>query len=228
VNPLNDSTKLQELTVRFRDRIDDILEKLEDVELLAKGGNRSIIEGCFLGTLGLIDSLYGPTSPQTKAFLELKKIFSKTQYSAFYEIKQLGDSVKGILLNIREEIDAGLITSIASEVAGEVIGDLLSLAKAELNAGYLQVAAVLASAALEDAMKRKAQYIGINVQGKTLENIINQLKAKSFFKGAQVPIVSSYVKLRNAAMHADWQKIQGADVSSLIGFLEPFLIEHFS
>jgi hypothetical protein len=140
----------------------------------------------------------------------------------------LGQSVRGTLLNVREELDAGLIRRIATEADGEVIGDLLALAKAELKAGYSNVAAVLASAALEDALKRKATELDINVDNKTLETLINALKTKSFFKGAQVPIVSSYVKLRNSAMHANWEKISDADISSLIGFLEPFLIEHFS
>ena len=70
--------------------------------------------------------------------------------------------------------------------------------------------------------------MGLNVQDKTLDTVINLLKAKGFLKGAQTSIVSSYVKLRNASMHADWDKIQESDVSSLIGFLEPFLLEHFS
>jgi len=29
-------------------------------------------------------------------------------------------------------------------------------------------------------------------------------------------------------MHAEWGKIQDADINSLIGFLEPFLLRHFS
>jgi hypothetical protein len=104
----------------------------------------------------------------------------------------------------------------------------LQLAKTELNASFVNVAAVLACAALEDALKRKANDLGLNTTGKTLDAIINALKAKSFFKGAQGPIVASFVKLRNAAMHADWDKISEADVKSLIGFMEPFLTEHFS
>ncbi len=134
----------------------------------------------------------------------------------------------GSVNNNREEIEAGLITSIASEAAGEVIGDLVALGEKQLKDGYKDVAAVLMSVALEDALKRKAQELGVNVENKSLDAVINSLKSKSFFKGAQAPIVSSYVKLRNAAMHAEWDKIGESDVSSLIGFLEPFMIEHFS
>lgn len=220
--------KADELARQLRGRIDDLLKRLEDVEALAEEQDRVTVDGCFMGTLTIIEVLYGSGSPQAKALFEAKKAYTKTQYSSKYEISSLAQSVRGTLLNVREELEGGLVRRIATEAAGEVIGDLVALAKTELKAGYLNVAAVLASAALEDALKRKAIELGINVDNKTLETLINALKSKGFFKGAQVPIVSSYVKLRNSAMHANWDKITDADVSSLIGFLDPFLMEHFS
>lgn len=215
--------KTQAIAELYKNRIDELLGKLETIEpddIFAEYHHRATVESCFLGALGVIEALYGANSLQAKTFLDSKKA-SKSIISTV-------ESTRGTLLNIQEELDAGLIRSIATEAAGEVIGDLVALAKAELKARYIQVAAVLASAALEDALKRKAEEMGLNVQGKSLNNVISSLKSKSFFKGAQVSIVSSYVKLRNAAMHAEWEKIQEADVSSLIGFLEPFLLEHFS
>jgi len=200
------------------------MKKTEEADV----DDRKTVEGSFIGTLSIIDSLYGANSPQLKAFLESRKECAKRYAIERYNNIALGESIKGTLLNIREELNTGLIRSIATQVAGEVIGDLNSLAKAELKAGYTQVAAVLASAALEDALKKKAEEIGLSVRGKSLDNVINLLKSKSFFKGTQVSIVSSYVKLRNAAMHANWDKIQESDVGSLIAFLEPFLSEHFS
>jgi hypothetical protein len=77
-------------------------------------------------------------------------------------------------------------------------------------------------------LKRKAEELGLDVADKSLEDVINALKSKSFFRGAQTKIITSFVRLRNCAMHAEWKKIQETDVSSLIGFLEPFLLEHFS
>lgn len=220
--------KKNELAEAYRKRVDDLLEKLDDIDTISEQGDRETIDGSFMGALTIIESLYGGNSPQAKALFEAKKAYTKTQYSSHYELLSLGKSIKGSLLNIREELDAGLVRNIATEAVGVVIGDLVALAKEELKAGYTNVAAVLASAALEDALKRKAEELGLNVENKTLASVINSLKSQSFFKGAQVPIVSSYSKLRNAAMHADWDKIQEADISSLIGFLEPFLIEHFS
>jgi hypothetical protein len=178
--------------------------------------------------LNIICALYGKSSAQAKTLLEMHKRSNGSGYSVGWLIQSFASSLRGVLENTKEELEGGLIASIVDQVAGEVIGDLLSLAKTQLRSGYKDVAAVLATAALEDAMKRKAAEYGIKVEGKTLDSIINALKAKEFLKGSQAPIVASYVKLRNSAMHADWTKIQEADISSLIGFLEPFLIQNFS
>lgn len=207
-------------------RIDQILSKLSNDEAYDKDKHRPIIEASFLGTMGIVGSLYGPGSPQVK-ILQDAKIFPST-FSPNYQMQLLGHSLVGILINIREEIEQGLIRNLAAEASGIIIGDILSLAKTALKEGHISVAAVLASASLEDAMKQKAEELGLITDEKTLSEIINALKGKSFFKGAQVPIVASYVSLRNAAMHAKWDKIQESDVGSLIGFLEPFLLEHFS
>jgi len=219
--------RLEHFAQQYRRRIDELLSRLDDLDDLAQEHDRAAVDGCFLGTLSIIESLYGSHSLQAKALSESKEAYTRLQYSSEFEIRTFGQSVKRTLLNVREEVDAGLIDGIANKVAGVVIGDFVALAKVELSEGYLHVAAVLATAALEDALKRKAEQIGLNVQGRPLDGVINLLKSRSFFKGAQVPIVSSYVKLRNAAMHADWVKIQAADVNSLIGFLETFLVDHF-
>ena len=224
--------KLDEVVAQYTKRINELLERLDFAKAgfssFLKAEDRATIDGCFFGTLTIVESLYGANSPQTKALIEGRKAHTKAQYTDDYELSATAQLLKGTLLNIREELAAGLIRSISAEAAGEVIGDLIALSRTQLKAGYKDVAAVLATAALEDSLKRKAGELGINVQGRTLDSIINALKAKSFFKGPQAPIVASYVKLRNAAMHADWNQITEADVSSLLGFLEPFVIQHFS
>ena len=174
--------------------------------------------------------LTGVSSSQVSEFRNTRKLLRPRQRSVGRVTNEifLGDLIIGSLSNVREELEAGLIRNVSKEVAGEVIGDLVVLAKAELKEGFIPVAAVLASAALEDALKRKAEELGLDVEDKSLDDVINALKSKSFFRGAQTKIITSFVRLRNYAMHAEWKKIQETDVSSLIGFLEPFLLDHFS
>ncbi len=219
---------------KYKGRIQELLTKLEPIKPFTvitsdiKVDQNDIIEECFAGTISVLESLYGRDSLQLRSLLETKKEFSKSTFSSSYRTSYLAQTIRGILRNAQEELNRGLIRNLQAEIAGEIIGDLVQLAKLTLKDGHVNVAAVLVSAALEDGLKRAAEKQGLVVAGKSMDHIINALKANSFFKGAQGPIVTSFVKLRNAAMHADWEKISDADVTSIIGFLEPFIIERFS
>ncbi|HUP59772.1 MAG TPA: hypothetical protein VNA69_05080 [Thermoanaerobaculia bacterium] len=208
-------------------RIQKLRSRVANPHELGRADARTEVDAVFAGALNIATSLYGSTSPQIKALMEMHKLSTPLGYTN-KRIQSFAESLDAVLRNTAEEIELGLINSIATEAAGVVIGDLVALARTQLKAGYKDVAAVLASAALEDALKRKALELDLAVGNKTLDAVMNALKSKGILGGAQGPIVASYVKLRNAAMHADWSRIAEADVSSLLGFLEPFLLEHFS
>lgn len=89
------------------------------------------------------------------------------------------------------------------------------------------MAAVLACAALEDALKRFAESNGLNVNDKVMQEVVNALKAKGLVTGAQKSLLDSMPKIRDYAMHANWDKITAQDVGSVIGFVEQFLLSHF-
>jgi hypothetical protein len=211
-------------------RMDELIDHLalESTPDWSDEYQRAQVVAVYAGTITLFNALYGKSSNQAKALFESRKAFTKTQYNDTYELRSFAESLLGFLQNLREEVTGGLIRDLRTEAKGEVLGDLVAGAKQCLSDGNVQTASVLACACLEDALKRKAEELGTNVENKTMSSVINALKAKSFFSGPQGPLVSSFVKLRNAAMHADWKKIGEPEVASLVGFLEPFLVKHFS
>jgi len=112
-------------------------------------------------------------------------------------------------------------------ISGEIFGDFVTAAKAALTNGKHTVAAVLACAALEDALKRFALANGFTVEGKTMEEVVNALKAGGLVSGAPKGLLSAMPKIRNSAMHADWEKLTPQDAGSVIGFVEQFLLVNF-
>ena len=132
-----------------------------------------------------------------------------------------------ILQAAKAEIEGGWLFTVEGQVSAEIFADFIALAKESLNDNK-DVAAVLACAALEDALKRVAIKENLDADDKDMSEVINALKAGGMLKGPQAKIVQSYVKLRNKAFHADWEKIDKESVSSLIGFTEQFLLTHFS
>jgi hypothetical protein len=97
-----------------------------------------------------------------------------------------------------------------------------------LSEGHKDVAAVLACAALEDALKRFATANAIEVGEKTIQEVVNALKSSGLVSGAQKSLLDAMPRIRNYAMHADWAKLSEPDVSRVIGFVEQFLLSKFS
>jgi len=164
----------------------------------------------------------------------LERIFGaqQTYYREFIEhVKVNGPSYTESGINIlqaaKAEIEGGWLFTVEGQVSAEIFADFIALAKEALDDNK-DVAAVLACAALEDALKRVAIKENLEVDDKDMSEVINALKAKGVIKGAQAPIVQSYVKLRNKAFHADWDKFDKESVSSVIGFTEQFLLTNFS
>jgi hypothetical protein len=113
-------------------------------------------------------------------------------------------------------------------ISGEIYRDFILLAKKALDERSKDVAAVLASAALEDALKRFAQMNGLDVTDKAMQEVVGALKARGLVRGAQKSLLDTMPKIRDYSMHANWDKITPQDVGSVIGFVEQFLLTEFS
>ena len=133
-----------------------------------------------------------------------------------------------MFLAAKNDFDGGYVFNVDLRVSGEVFSDFVVLAKHALSEGHKDVAAVLASAALEDALKRFALVNDLSVEGQTMQEVINALKSKGLVAGAQKSLLDAMPKIRNYALHANWDKISETEVSSVIGFVEQFLLSKFS
>ena len=170
--------------------------------------------------LALLQRVFGTSSVHFIQFSEKLNAFAG--YKGNYEM------CAGIFNSAKEDYEGGHVLSLQTAITGEVLGDFVQLAKAAIQDGTKDVAAVLASAALEDALKRYARKEGLNVDDQVMQQVVNGLKAKGLVAGAQNTLLDSMPKIRDYAMHANWEKLTAEDVSSIIGFVEQFLITKFS
>lgn len=169
-----------------------------------------------------IQAAFGAQSPHYQSFdRELQALSNKSIY------QQRLDAVRGIFLAAKADVDGGHLYNLQRSTAGEVVGDFVGLAKLALAEGHHTVATVLASAALEDALKRFAAEHKVDVTEKTMEDIVNALKSKGLVSGPQKALLAAMPKLRNKAMHANWDSITPQDAGSIIGYVEQFLLSHF-
>lgn len=168
----------------------------------------------------LIKAVFGDLSPHYVNFV-----------NAFNKCSGYEHSVKvlqGIFLSAKENFEGGYVFDVDLRVSGEVFGDFVAMSKQSLSEGYKDVAAVLACAALEDALKKFAVVNGLSTDDNSMSEVVNALKARGLVSGAQKSLLSTMPKIRNYAMHANWDKISAPDVNSVIGFVEQFLLSNFS
>jgi hypothetical protein len=168
----------------------------------------------------LIRAVYGEDSPHYVNFLE-----------AYAKCRGYEDSVRalgGIFLSAKDDFDGDYVFNVDLRVSGEVFGNFVGLAKQAMAEGHKDVAAVLACAALEDALRRFANANGITTSDATMQEIVNALKSKGLVSGAQKSLLDTMPKVRNLALHAEWSKLTEPEVNSVIGFVEQFLLTKFS
>jgi hypothetical protein len=172
--------------------------------------------------MNLLRNAFGESSVHYRNF--------KDSYDKFTQRLYVGDfdGLRGIFTAAKEDYEGGHFFSVQSVISGELFGDFVVLAKQSLSEGYKDVAAVLACAALEDALKRYALSQDLDVQDKSMQEVVAALKSKGLVSGAQKPLLDTMPKIRDYAMHANWDKIKQEDVSGIIGFVEQFLLSKFS
>ncbi|MFM0210473.1 DUF4145 domain-containing protein [Paraburkholderia sediminicola] len=171
-------------------------------------------------TESLIRAAFGEASPHCRNFSDL---YAKTN-----EAEESVTALHAVFCAAKDDFEGGYVFDVDLRVSGEVFGDFVVLARHSLSEGHKDVAAVLASAALEDALKRYALTQGLDVGDKTMQDVVNLLKGAGLVGGAQKTLLDAMPKLRNAALHAQWDKLTEPDVNSIIGFVESFLLTKFS
>lgn len=175
---------------------------------------------CATSAQSLIRAVFGDTSPHYLNYL--------SRYESCDGAEDAVGSLKAIFLSAKEDFEGGYVFNVDLRVSGEVFGDFVSLARQSLAEGHKDVAAVLACAALEDALKRFAAANQLAVSDKTMQAVVNALKSAGHIVGAQKTLLDAMPRIRNIAMHAEWSKLSEPDVSSVIGFVEQFLLSNFS
>jgi hypothetical protein len=136
----------------------------------------------------------------------------------------LGD----ILSAAKADFDGGFAADLEASITGEIFADFVTLAKRALDEKQKDVAAVLASAALEDTLKRIGAANGLDVANKDMSAVISALKAARVIKGGVSKLLDRMPRIRKHAMHAEWTDITAEEVGSLVAFAEQLILTHFS
>ena len=206
---------------------DGILQQID--ELLEIGWqNEQDISKLAFATIGLLQWVYGVRSVQADQVLALQNEHCNGGRPTPGERTTFAFRLRGYLEALKSDVAEGRIVDVQSDAKGEIFGDFIALARRTLNEGGKEVAAVLACAALEDSLKQCAKNHALEVDGKTMLNVVNALKTASVIDKTEGAVLKGFSEVRNNAFHAQWKAIDTPAVTSILAFNEGFLIKHFS
>ena len=212
------------ISEKIHTRFNELQEQSSSVRVLQNSiGHRYVDSASWhqwtTSALNLLQMAFGSES------LHYKNL--KTIYDAFRTNLSDLDAARGVFMAAKADFEGGYTESLERAVSGEIFGNFIALAKQSLSDGHKDVAAVLACAALEDALKKYARNNGVDVADEVMQKVVAALKAKGLVGGAHKALLDVMPKIRDYAMHANWDKISPADVSSVVGFVEQFLLTNF-
>ena len=207
---------------KLLNRIDELLDiQPRDASLVDTAEISLVVTNIF-------ETIYGLGSPQLDMVEAARKHAFDRSQAELYKVQLFMQHLQGYLRELKAAIKEGRIANIQAEARGEVLGDFLVLAREALDEEQKNVAAVLACAALEDALKRCASEQGLDVHDQDMSEVVNALKSKGVIRGAQGQVLRGYVRIRNKAFHAEWDAIDVPSVNGIIAFTEIFLVQQFS
>jgi uncharacterized protein YutE (UPF0331/DUF86 family) len=137
-------------------------------------------------------------------------------------------AILGIVRSAAAEWSSGMMNSLELRFVGITFEQFLQHAARYNEAGKKMEAAVLASAVMEDAIKRLCQKNGIDTQNKTLDPLINTLKTQGIVGKVKAERLRSYAALRNQALHASWDTFDDRDLRQMIEGLQELIDTHLA
>ena len=207
---------------------ENLLNRIDELLKLRWENYRFDVVGeIYSGTIAIATQLWGASSAQVGAVKQLREDMRASRYVESGKASNIVLLCQGVLRSIASDIRAGRLGSIRLESQGQVFADFINVAKTALAEDTKDVAAVLAAAALEDTLKRYGEVKGLDAEDKDLTTVVNALKSAGLLSATQGSLLKGMVPFRNKALHAEWAKIDTAEVQGVLAFVEEFLVKHF-
>jgi hypothetical protein len=122
----------------------------------------------------------------------------------------------GLLQSAYDEWQKGLLRKIEYIISAATFDDFLDHASMYHKGNKKIEAAVLASAVLEDSVKKVANKQSISISGQSMEQLIDDLTKADVLTSVKAKRLKSHAAVRNHALHAEWDAFDIKDVGELI------------
>ena len=154
--------------------------------------------------ISMTTAFYGPKSEQVVMLKNQVEAVQKSKTSSGSTHIPIYQIAYGCIVNTVAEINDGLVRNLRLGIVGEILADLVGLAKEALAEGSIHVAAVLTAASFEDLMRRLLQENSGSALRSTikLELVLNELSEMKVLQGGEPALAQGFLKFRNDSLHA--------------------------
>ena len=183
------------------------------------GGFRDTVEfeAVYTEAISLLASVYGEGNPHYQRVIH------------FYNEGHLHalEQTEGLLAGTKSNLESGLLEDLRSKVLIDIKSDFLETARALLEEGQKDPAAVLACIVLEDSLKRLSHKSNLKeAQDKEMSVTAGLLLSAGVIEKSTNQSIQNFKNLRNAALHAQWHQVSAESVGLLLAFLPMFVEKH--
>ena len=134
-------------------------------------------------------------------------------------------SIMGIVVALKDDLEAGYLTSLIETINSENFGDFLERADHLLSKNYKDAAAVIAGCVLEVHIRKLAVKNNIQVEKKVSEINVDLVKSDVYNKLDQKQIDSWYA-IRNSAAHGKYGDYDNKQVDLMITGIRSFISKY--
>jgi hypothetical protein len=122
----------------------------------------------------------------------------------------------GVLKSAHKEWEGGMLREIEYIIAAENFDNFLDHASFYHKGDKKIESSILASAVLEDTMKKIGTKNGVPTKGLSLDQITDELVKADLLTQVKAKRVKAYAGVRNHALHAEWDDFDIKDVGEMI------------
>ncbi len=122
----------------------------------------------------------------------------------------------GLLVSAQQEWEGGLMRRIEYILTAETFDDFLDHAEAYHKGNKKAESAVLASAVLEDTVKKVCLKNSIPTKGQSLDSLIEELLKAGAITPVKAKRIKAFAGVRNHALHAEFDDFDIKDVGEMI------------
>lgn len=139
--------------------------------------------------------------------------------------------VLGIASGLRDDLQAGMVQSVAELVHADTHSDYLGMAEELLGKNYKDAAAVIAGTALEVHIRALCVKSDVDValpsgSPKKADTMNADLKKEGVYDGLRQKQLTAWMDLRNKAAHGNYDEYDRQQVRHLIDGVRDFMIKY--